>query len=246
MNNPRWEASTYDRVSNPHARWGADVVQRLRLRGTETVLDAGCGSGRVTETLFPLLPQGHVIALDASSEMLAQASKRLERFGGRVTLVRADVLEPPTLGAVDAIFSNAAFHWISDHRRLFASLAGVLQPGGQLVAQYGGTGNVARVLAVAAEIEPRWRAPWTFHGPQETRSLLEAAGFVEIEAWLNEAPTVFGDLDQLATFLATVLFAPARDYLDAAEHRLFAEAVAARLPARELDYVRLNVIARLE
>jgi trans-aconitate 2-methyltransferase len=244
VNNPRWEASTYDRVSDPHARWGAAVAGRLHLRGDETILDAGCGSGRVTETLFELVPRGRVIALDASPEMLAQARLRLDRFGPRVSYVRADLLEPLPVEPVDAIFSTAALHWVRDHGRLFANLAAALRPGGRLVAQYGGAGNVARAIEIAERLEPRWRSPWVFDTPEQTRELLAAAGFTAIEAWLHDEPTPFADAASLATFLATVLFAPAREYLDDGGLRRFAEAVAAELPGRQLDYVRLNVVAR--
>lgn len=244
MNNPRWDAAAYDRISDPHARWGADVLRRLRLAGDETILDAGCGSGRVTESLLALVPRGHVVALDASAEMLAQGRERLSRFGERVSFVHADLLAPLPLEPVDAVFSTAAFHWVPDHRRLFANLAAVLRPGGPLVAQYGGGANVARVIEIAREVEPRWSSSWLFANPQETRAIVEQAGFGDVEIWLNDEPTPFESIDALATFLATVLFAPARDYLDDAAHRRFAQDVARRLPGRTIDYVRLNLVAK--
>src|SRR5215210_3956448 len=111
-----WDAATYDVVAEPMTRWGATVLDRLPLRGDERVLDAGCGSGRVTELLAERLPRGHVVALEASTEMLEEASRRLGRFGDRVTLVQADLARPlPLDEPVDAILSTATFHWVLDH-----------------------------------------------------------------------------------------------------------------------------------
>ncbi len=117
------------------ARWGSAVLERLPLAGDETVLDAGCGSGRVTEELLERLPNGRVIAADNAPSMLVEARARLERFGDRVSFVECDLGRPlPVEGPVDAVFSTATFHWVADHDALFANLAAVLRPGGWLVA----------------------------------------------------------------------------------------------------------------
>src|SRR5439155_14323813 len=114
-----WDAATYDRIADPMTRWGAAVVDRLQLAGDERVLDAGCGSGRVTELLLGRLPRGQVIALDASLAMVEEAQRRLTPFGNRVTFVVADLLEPlPIDAAVDGVLSTATFHWITDHESL--------------------------------------------------------------------------------------------------------------------------------
>ncbi|MBA3328711.1 MAG: methyltransferase domain-containing protein, partial [Solirubrobacterales bacterium] len=119
----------------------AEVLHRLDLRGDETVLDAGCGSGRVTRMLLDRLPRGRVIAVDASPDMVGRAR---EELGPGADVRRADLatLRLQTAESVDAVFSNAVFHWVDDHDALFASLAGALRPGGRLVAQCGGEGNV--------------------------------------------------------------------------------------------------------
>ncbi len=155
-----WDARTYDRVADPQTRWGATVLDRLPLRGDERVLDAGCGSGRVTELLLERLPDGQVVALDGSAAMIDEARRRLAtaEAAGRVTFVTADLLDPlPIDPPVDAILSTATFHWITDHDALFRNLAAVIRPGGRFVAQCGGAGNVATVLA-AAEVGAGLRA----------------------------------------------------------------------------------------
>ncbi|HEX7473081.1 MAG TPA: methyltransferase domain-containing protein, partial [Candidatus Limnocylindrales bacterium] len=117
-----WDAATYDRIADPQARWGSAVLDRLPLRGDERVLDAGCGSGRVTAQLLERLPDGEVVALDASPAMVEEARRRLGD-DARLTFVVADLLEPlPVVPPVDAILSTATFHWVTDHDRLFRNL----------------------------------------------------------------------------------------------------------------------------
>ncbi len=239
-----WDAATYDRVSNPHVRWGADVLARLELRGDEHVLDAGCGSGRVTEALVQRLPQGRVMGLDRSPRMLAQASRRLAPYRDRVALVCADLARPLPLAGTTAVFSTATFHWVADHDALFRHLAAILPPGGQLVAQYGGVGNIATVLEALRHTGDGWTGPWTFATPEETRRHLEAGGFRDVEAWLHPEPTPLDAGEPLETYLRTVVLGAHLERLPPAEQAPFVRAVAARLPRPEIDYVRLNVVAR--
>ena len=137
-----WDATTYERLSAPLTAMGTEVLDRLVLRGDETVLDAGCGTGNVTRILLERLPHGRVIAVDAAPSMVEQARELLPP---EVDVRRADLLELRLDEPVDAILSTATFHWIRDHDRLFATLHAALAPGGRLVAQCGGHGNVAEV-----------------------------------------------------------------------------------------------------
>jgi trans-aconitate 2-methyltransferase len=240
-----WDGRSYDAVANPQAAWGAAVVQRLDLRGDERVLDAGCGSGRVTEMLLERLPSGRVIALDGSPAMLDQARERLARFGDQVEYVVADLREPlPIDEPVEAILSTATFHWIRDHAALFRHLAAVIRPGGQLVVQYGGGDNTASVRRVLATIGDGWTGDTFFAWPDETRRWLAAAGFVDADVWLKEEPTRFEPGEPFKAFLRTVILGAHLARLPESERDAFVDEVAARLPRPEIDYVRLNVTAR--
>ncbi len=238
-----WDAATYDRIANPQARWGTSILDRLPLRGDERVLDAGCGSGRVTQLLLERLPRGSVVAIDASAQMLDAARARLAADLPRVEFVQADLSRPLPIGApVDAILSTATFHWIADHDALFANLAAVLRPGGWFVAQCGGAGNIATVMAALDDLGERYR-PWHFATAEDTKRRLEAAGFVDVETWLQPEPTPI-PAEDFETFLGTIVLGHNLERLPANERAAYVHAVAVRLPGPELDYVRLNLVAR--
>src|SRR3954471_17642188 len=111
-----WDGAAYDRLSTPMEEMGREVMDRLELRGDETVLDAGCGSGRLTERLIERLPEGRVLAVDGSEDMVRKARQRL---GDRAEVWQADLASLELESPVDAVFSNAVFHWIPDHEGLF-------------------------------------------------------------------------------------------------------------------------------
>ena len=247
MSTPRdWDAATYDRVADPQTRWGAAVLERLSLVGDETVLDAGCGSGRVTELLVERVPHGRVIALDASRAMVEEARRRLARFDGRVDFVVADLGRPfglPDGKLVDAILSTATFHWVADHDALFRNLADVMRPGGRLVAQCGGAGNIASIRAILATIGDGWLGEAHYETPEATTERLAAAGFTAIETWLQPEPTRFESGEPLETFLRTVILGGHVARLEEADRDAFVHHVASRLAEPVVDYVRLNIVA---
>jgi trans-aconitate 2-methyltransferase len=247
MSAPRdWDAATYDRVADPQTRWGRAVLDRLELTGDETVLDAGCGTGRVTELLVERLPRGRVVALDASASMVDEARRRLHRFGDRVDYLVTDLGRPFALpgGLVaDAILSTATFHWVADHDALFRHLATVIRPGGRLVAQCGGAGNIASVRAILATIGDGWTGEAHYETPAATSARLSAAGFTDIETWLQPEPTRFEPGEPLETFLRTVILGGHVARLGEADRDEFVHEVASRLAEPVIDYVRLNMVA---
>ena len=238
-----WDAPTYDRVSEPQLEWAAEVLERLEgLPPDATVLDVGCGTGRVTELLAGLVPRGRVLAVDASSEMVGLARRRL---AGRAEVSCRDVLELQLDGEVDAIVSTATLHWVRDHERLWPTLARALRGGGRLEAQCGGEGNIARVREtidlVAGEQAPELQgfSPWHFAGAEQTAERLGRSGFEQVRCWLEPRPT---EPEDPAAFIRTSILAAHLERLAPERREPFAAAVAerVRLP---LDYVRLNISA---
>jgi len=251
-----WNAASYHRVANPHVDWGQAVLERLPLRGDETVIDAGCGTGRLTALLLERLPRGRVIAIDGSRNMLDEAYAHLEpRFAGRVTYVQSDLLALDLQEDADVVFSTATFHWVPDHPALFARLYAALKPGGWLVAQCGGGPNIAavanRALALLrqdpfAERVGPWDGPWTFAGPQDTVARLGSAGFMHPTAELVHAPVVMDDEAAYREFLATVVLGTHLERIrDEALQATFLDAMVAGGrhddPPWSLDYWRLNL-----
>ncbi len=258
-----WDAGRYHRVANAHVDWGRVVLDRLPLRGDETVIDAGCGTGRLTELLLERLPAGRVLAIDRSANMLARAEAHLRpRFGDRVRFLRADLqsleLDLDLDAAVDAVFSTATFHWLPDHPRLFAGLFRVLRPGGRLVAQCGGGPNIARLrerLRPLMRREPfapsfaGWDGPWTFADAAETAERLRTAGFQDVATEVIPALTTLPDVARYREFVATVVLGAHLDRLpnDAMRSRFvdaLVEPASDDEPPFSLDYWRLNLEGR--
>ena len=235
-----WDASSYDRVSDPQIAMARDVIDRLDLQGSERVLDAGCGTGRVTALVAERVPDGHVIAVDGSEAMVEQTRARgIEAFASDLVELQLD--EP-----VDAILSTATFHWIEDHDALFARLFAALKPGGRLAAQCGGAGNIANVQqAIDAVDEPAfrgWAGPWNYASPQATAARLRTVGFTDVWTWLQPWPVEPADPHE---YFTTVILGSHLERLPGDEQAPFVDAVLKHMgePVRA-NYVRLNILAR--
>ena len=242
-----WDAQTYDRVSDPQYKWGLEVLGRLDLAGNEFVMDAGCGSGRVTAKLLERLPNGRVLCVDASEHMIEKARVAL---GDRAEYLVAYLSELEVPERVDVIFSTATFHWVLDHDRLFSRLHAALKPGGRLVAQCGGEGNVAKHARAIVEVATRpefidhfqgLEMMWNFAPADATEERLREAGFADVRCWLEDKPV---QPENPYDFTTTVTMGPHLSRLPEELRRQFAEAV---LEVEDdplvLNYVRLNMDA---
>jgi len=251
-----WDASLYHQVSSFQADWARKMLdERLELRGDETVLDAGCGSGRATKLLVERLPDGVVVGVDAAPSMIEHAR---EALGPDLPLIACDLVEltPEVLagvgvGPVDVVFSNATFHWIPDHDALFRRLHDVLRPGGRLVAQCGAEGNVEEFGRVVEEVVSKapfaehlegWDRPWNFSSKEDAERRLDQAGFEAISCWITEVQAAPEDP---RAFMRASGFAPILERLPEELHDPLVDTVFERLePPVTFDYVRLNIDAR--
>jgi len=247
MSQRDWDGSRYDRVSGVMEALGLKVLERLSLDGDEVVLDAGCGSGRITQELIARVPRGHVIAVDENASMVDAARARL---GADADVRVADLLELQLERPLDAVLSTATFHWIGDHARLFERLRAALVPGGRLVAQCGGEGNISVLRGVAEGIRERapyaehfddWRAPWNYAAADITRERLLAAGFDSAECWLEPAPR---EPEDPRAFLSAIVLGPHVQQLpEELRERYMDDVLSALGEPVVVDYVRLNIDA---
>jgi trans-aconitate 2-methyltransferase len=263
-----WDAERYHRLSNPQLGWGRHVLERLAPDPNERILDLGCGTGRLTAELFAAMNEGLVVAVDRSESMLRQVSTQALWHRGphpidtaklptRIHIVRADGMHLPFVDAFDAVLSTATFHWIPDHLQLFSSIYRALVPGGRLVAQCGGAGNLEALLERSSALmrQPAlrryfegWRDPWVFADVATTTARLDAAGFSAIDVSLVEAPTTLPDRPTYRDFLGTVCVREHVARLPPSEAGRFLDALADQAggddPPYTLDYWRLNILAR--
>ncbi len=254
-----WNATAYHKVSGPQTSWGYKVLSRLNVRGDERAIDAGCGSGKLTGALLERLPRGSTVAIDRSWNMLLTARANLRpAFRSRVKFVQVALPELPFSDYADLVFSTATFHWIKDHPALFAGIYRSLRSGGRLHAQCGGGPNLARAHALAehvmqappfAEFFTHWPGPWEFADALTTADRLRAAGFVDVDTGLEEAPVTLASEDDYREFVTTVIYHPHLERLpSAALQQAFIDRVTGLSanddPPFTLDYWRLNIAAR--
>jgi trans-aconitate 2-methyltransferase len=252
-----WDGDAYHRLSAPMEAMALPVLERLALRGDETVLDAGCGSGRVTRHVIAAVPNGRVIAVDADADMVRAAAVTLADTLAVVRQVDLLELDLPALdtgvSAVDAVYSTATFHWIRDHDALFARLFTALAPNGRLEAQCGGGNNIERVHAVARDVARQdhyaddlydVEGVTNFYTPEQTEQRLVAAGFADVRCWLQDIPVT---PDDPIGYLRTIILGQHVERLGDDLGMAFVHEVAEGLGypgSVTLDYVRLNISAR--
>jgi trans-aconitate methyltransferase len=188
MNEPsyRWDAIDYARHSKAQAEWALELIEKLALRGEESVLDIGSGDGKVSATLAGRLPRGSVVGIDSSPDMVAAARQAFapEDYPN-LSFAVMNALGLEFEDRFDIVFSNATLHWVRDHPRMLRGVRRALKPGGRLLFQMGGRGNASRVLEVIEQLA--LCAPWSeylrdfpcpygFYGPEEYGPWLAAAG----------------------------------------------------------------------
>ena len=172
-----WDAQTYDARHKYVFEMGAGLVDDLAPAPGEVILDLGCGTGHLTEEIARRAAV--VVGIDRSEEMIAQARSRYPAL--EFAVADARTYQPDR--QYDAVFSNAVLHWIQPPEQVICMVAQALKPGGRFVAEFGGKGNTASILAVTG------RNPWYFPGIVEYGALLEANGFELVRAILFDRPT---------------------------------------------------------
>jgi trans-aconitate 2-methyltransferase len=257
--NTSWNAEVYDRIGTPMRGWAQQVIDDLALRGDETVLDAGCGSGSVTLDLLEKLPGGKIYAVDYSAEMVEKLSASVRERGiTNVVPIRASLTDFELPEQVDVVFSNAVFHWIPDDDALFSCLLRATKPGGRLRAQCGGGNIFARFMPAVhavrtAERFSGWLGEYEdgkkYRTPEEAMASLERAGWTDVRSSTFEAPVSFENEDDAALYLRTIILRDHVANLPEDHQEPYVRAVIGEYIKRHgrpftADYARLDIWAR--
>ena len=259
-----WDAKTYDRISDVIESWGDKTIKRRKWKGNEIVLDAGCGSGRLTKILSIKVPHGKVFAVDFDLSMLRLAKENLAKISN-IQFIKMDISEIKLAEKVDVVFSNAVLHWILNHKKVFEQFWQILKPRGQLLIQCGGHKNLTKTLSILNKVrkskefynyfcnnkgEDIWNEPWYFARKEDTEKILQEIGFRNIQVFLENKEAKFPNKEAYLLFIKTIVLRPYLEYLpnDMLKDK-FAKSVIYEIEdnAKELqwklDYVRLNINA---
>jgi trans-aconitate 2-methyltransferase len=209
----QWDAQDYANNSGQQQLWGRELWGKLNLQGHESLLDIGCGDGKVTAEIAVHLPAGRVVGVDLSAEMVRLAQERFPQAAHpNLRFEQADASRLPFRAEFDVVFSNAVLHWVIDHRPVLRGINEALKPGGKALLQFGGAGNNAEMMALLAvqTRTPRWAGyfegfgvPYGFYGVEEYRAWLREAGLTSIRVELIPKDMVHAGREGLAGWVRT-------------------------------------------
>lgn len=191
-----WNPEDYARHSDAQLKWAQELRSRLDLQGNESLLDIGCGDGKITADFAKAIPQGEAIGIDSSPEMVEYAAKNYPATRHpNLQFIQMDAQAIAFEQRFDIVFSNATLHWVSDHYAVLTGVSQILKPGGKLIISCGGQGNGAGIIAAFSEVmqQQDWieyfttfQTPYTFHGVDIYQSWLSEVGFQA--QWLELVP----------------------------------------------------------
>ena len=241
----QWDAVDYARHSEAQQTWARELTVKLALAGDEEILDIGCGDGKVSAALAALVQKGSVVGVDSSEAMIALASATFpSKFHPNLSFQHQDARALVFEEQFDRIFSNAALHWILDHRPVLASMFRALRPGGLAVVQMGGRGNAAGVVAIMDELmrKATWRDyfqgfsfPYGFYGPDEYASWLEEVGFTIRSIELIGKDMVHEDRDTFTGWIRTTWLPYTDRVPEGLRERFIGELVSGYLARHPVD-----------
>ena len=253
-----FDGKKYKEASAHQKEWGTKVIMGLSFQGNEKVLDLGCGDGVLTSQIAALLPRGHVWGIDASLGMIRTAE---ELAGENLQFQHMDIAEIRFVDEFDVVFSNAALHWVKDHKRLFRNVYRALRPDGILRFNFAGEGNCANFFQVVREaIElPEYREnfkefvwPWFMPKVSEYEILAGAFQFREMKIWEENADRYFAAAEPMINWIDQPSIVPFLKYVDAEKKQEFRDLVVGKMLKKTGQndgtyfetFRRVNVLAR--
>jgi len=229
-----WNAADYAGNSSAQLQWAEELIARLALKGSESVLDIGCGDGKVSALMARAVRNGHVVGIDSSESMIGLAGEQFPPTSHpNLSFRLMDAMEIRFSEKFDVAFSNATLHWVNDQTAVLRGVRSCLKPGGRILFQMGGRGNAAEIFDIMGQaiLSPRWRGyfegfepPYRFHGPEEYEGWLSACGYCRIRAELIPKDMQHEGTEGLAGWLRTTWF-PYTDRLPADLRDIFLDEV---------------------
>ena len=257
-----WNAQDYSQNSSAQQRWAHELIDKLHLRGDEHILDIGCGDGKVTAELARRVPRGFLIGIDSSREMVWFAREKFpEADRTNLSFLHVDASAMQFQEQFDVVFSNAALHWVVNHRPVLQGISRALKPSGRILLQMGGRGNAAGMLRAVEEVasNAKWssffrnfRFPYGFHGPDEYHDWLEQAGLEPLRVELIPKDMTHDGIDRFAGWFRTTWMPWIQSVPDERREEFIETIIARYLCAHPVDengrihveMVRLEVEAR--
>jgi trans-aconitate 2-methyltransferase len=208
-----WNAKDYARHSSTQQMWARELIAKLNLRGHESVLDIGCGDGKVTAEIAGYVPDGVVVGIDSSKEMIELACEHFvkDRYPNLLFQV-TDARQLAFQEQFDVVFSNATLHWIKDHKTVIAGIQKGLKSGGRVLLQMGGKGNAESILFILDEMmsENEWSQYFSdfafsygFYEPEEYTGWISDGGLNPIRIELIPKVMSHDGRDGLAGWVRT-------------------------------------------
>jgi len=250
----KWDAADYAAHSVPQHAWARELIAGLKLRGDEHILDVGCGDGKITAEIARAVPRGSATGVDASAEMIEFAQKAFPP--GKNPNLEFRVMDARRIKFArwfDFVFSNAALHWVDNHRAFLRGASAVLRPGGRLIVSCGGKDNAQDVfVALRPELRlKRWRGffrrmpkPYFFYSPADYEKWLPKSGFKNHKLNLAPKDATYDGRDGFATWLRTTWLPYAQRVPDGSREE-FISAVTDRYVAKHPPDAEGNVHVRM-
>jgi trans-aconitate methyltransferase len=254
----QWDAGEYEKHSSGQFKWALELIEKLQLTGGESIIDLGCGDGKVTAELAGRVPVGRVLGIDSSPSMIDLARQKFpsHRYPN-LHFACLDFRELESKKEFDLAFSNAALHWVKDQRRVLIRVAQALRAGGRLLFQMGGAGNACQVIQVLDETIARggWKRwftdfdfPYGFYHPHDYETWAVEAGLRLLRNELIAKDMVHEGITGLAGWIRTT-WMPYLDRLPPADRDVFVrtlcEEFLRRHPPDDAGRVHVSMV-RLE
>lgn len=213
MSKFEWNADEYAKYSSGQEKWAKELLAKLKLNGNEALLDLGCGDGKITVEIADMVKNGFVIGVDNSEEMIKLAKERYpaETYSN-LSFEVMDAKEIKFNDKFDVVFSNAALHWVDDHRKMLRGINRSLKPGGRFLIQTGGTGNAAAAFEIIELISAinKWApylkdatSPYNFLSDKDYEELVPDTGFKPLRIELLKKDMVHEGLEAFKGFIRT-------------------------------------------